>query len=576
MTAPGTDAWAEQRTTVPRIALPIGGSRSVELTDRVCWALLGVAMVAASALILYLNRGTTFFLDELVHVYNSPRLDLKYVFEPVNGHLGITSKLLYKVVLETIGDDYVYFRVLHVIVECVAAAAFYALVKRRIGALPALAPTVVLLFFGSAYSHVVIPIGIGIFVCVGASLGALLALERGDRRGDVAACLLIIAAIATFSIGLAFLVGIAISVLLRDDRWRRAWIFAVPGVLYAIWWVWSQSQPASSAEETSLSNVTQIPSWIFDSLAAVTNSIAGIQYDAAGAWLFGSLGWGRVLAVIVLAVFALRLYRGNLPPTLWVALGILISYWCLGGLAAGSAGRAPASLRYMYPGAVMLLLVAAEAARGIRFSRLGLVALFAITAAAVIGNVVKLSEGALTFRGYSSTTRAQFGAMELARDVISPRFNTDYATAGEAPVGARAEVYFESADRYGKLGYTPAELQTRDPGTRDFGDLILVKALMLAITPGRREPAQSCEAARPAAEGGPVVLTLPRGGALLRARSDEPAKVFLGRFGDGESVFAGELQPGEWGRLRIPTDSSELPWRAEISGARSVQVCRPA
>src|SRR5215207_8785599 len=70
----------EERATVPRIVLPIT-SRGLVVTDRLCWGILGAAMAVAAGLILYLNRGTTFFVDEIGFLYSSPRLDASYVLE---------------------------------------------------------------------------------------------------------------------------------------------------------------------------------------------------------------------------------------------------------------------------------------------------------------------------------------------------------------------------------------------------------------------------------------------------------------------------------------------------------------
>ena len=568
--ATADDIGREQRATVPRIVLPIT-SRGLEVTDRLCWGLLGIAMLAAAGLILYLNRGTTFFLDELVHVYNSPDFDFGYALEPVNGHLGITSKVVYKLVLETVGAEYIAFRILHVIAVLTAAAVFYAVVKRRIGALPALAPTIVLLFFGSAFSHVVIPIGFGIFVCVAAALGALLALERGDRKGDVIACALLVLAIATFTIGLAFLVGVAIWILLRDDRRQRAWVFLIPLLLYAAWWVWSQGQAGGSGEETSLSNVLVIPSWIFDSLSVVTVSLLGLDYNFAGGEVLGDLGWGRVLAALAVVALVLRVRRGNVPITLWVALGILLSYWCLGALAAEPGLRGPSATRYLYPGAVMVLLVAAEAARGIRFSRLGLIALFAVAAVGVAGNVIKLRDGASEFRAYSAAAKAQFMAIELARGTVPDTFNPEVAAPEAAPVGALAAVYLDVVDRYGSIGFTIPELEVAGPGTRHVADQILIPALGLHLEPAEG-PTGECSTFKPAAPGDPVSFELPPGGAVMRVDSREPTGITIGRF-DVPSVELGGMAPGERIELAIPTDSSTVPWRAEVPGSRSIRVC---
>ena len=89
------------------------------------------------------------------------------------------------------------------------------------GELPALAPALVLLFFGSSWQMIITGLGFNVVFSVAMGLGALLALERGDRIGDLLACGLLLVSVATLSIGLAFLVGVATSVLLGSDRRRR-------------------------------------------------------------------------------------------------------------------------------------------------------------------------------------------------------------------------------------------------------------------------------------------------------------------------------------------------------------------
>jgi hypothetical protein len=565
------------RAAVPPVVLPIT-SRGIAVTDRLCWGILGAAMAVAAVLILYLNRGTTFYLDELALVYDSPGLTLGDVLEPYNGHLTIVPKLVFKGVLETFGADYLVFRLLHVGMLLVTVALFYVLAKRRIGALPALAPAFVLLFFGSAYLHVVIPIGLGIFICISAGLGALLAVERGDLRGDLAACGLVAVAVATFSTGLAFLVGIAVSVLLRRDRWRRAWIFLIPLALYAVWWLATQDSPTSVQDEghTKLSNILLIPAYAADSLAAVTANLAGLNFDFDAP--AGELGWGRLLAVATFAALIVRLRRGNLPASFWVSLAIVLSFWSLGALVTNFL-QAPGAGRYIFMGAVGVLLVATDAARSVRFSKLGLVALFAACAVSLSTNIFLLRDGALAFRNnYSLGARSQFAMLELARGHVDPDFDPEIATPDASPfafVGARAGTYFTVVDRYGSLAMPLSELARQPESVRENADLILIKALDLRLDRSSAgQSGKSCRTIRSDDPSGVVSFELPAGGASMSARSATPATLTLGRFGS-PSENVGSLIPRRTSTLTIPPDSASTPWRASIAGARSVTVCPP-
>ncbi len=549
--------------------------RGIEVTDRLCWGVLVVAMAIAAGLILYLNRGTTFFTDELTWFQTSATLDSpRDVIAPHNGHLIAVTRLAFKGILETIGAEYLAFRLLHVGAVLLAGALFFALAKRRIGALPALAPTLVVLFLGSAWTHVVVPQGFTIVLSVAAGLAALLALERGDRRGDAAACALVVLSIATYTIGLAFLVGVAISVLLRADRRRRAWIFLVPLALFATWWLWSLSLTTSTEQETRLSNALLIPNYVAESLAAVLAAVSGLGYDFGGQSTTGlDAAWGRVLAVVAVVLIALRVRSGNVTPWLWAYLGILLTYWVLGALAFSELLRPPGEDRYLYLGSVGVLLVAAEAARGIRFSKPGLLALLAACVVALAANFAMLRDGAATFRGHAASAGAQFAMLELARDRVEPDFNPAEAAPEGSPFvfnNLQAGQYLAVADRYGSLGLSPAALARQSEVVRERSDQVQADALEFDLAAARRDPpADTCRMVRSEPSG----IELPSGGAILRSRGGAPAELTLGRFADMPTAGVGSLAPDRPARLRIPRDTSPEPWRASAAGAGSVEVC---
>jgi hypothetical protein len=559
----------EGRATVPTIVLPLT-SRGLVLTDRVCWGILGAAMAAAAALILYLNRGTTFFLDELPLVYNSSGLEAGELLEPSNGHLGLTTRLYFKAILETFGADYVVFRVVHVVTALLAGALFYALAKRRIGALPALAPTLVVLFLGSAWVHVLTPQGFGVVLCVAAGLGALLCLERSGKGGDAAACALIILSVATYTIGLAFLVGAAISVLLRPDRRRRAWIFLIPLALYIAWWLGTQDDASSSAGEAKLSNVLLIPNFVADSLAFATAAVSGLGYDFAHGAPSPDVepGWGMVVGTLAVIALALRIRRGGVPVSLWVSLGIVLAYWSLGALVT-DAVRTPGEDRYVYMGVLGVLLVATDAARSIRFSKPGLLGLFAACAISLATNIAFLRDGATYFRdAHSTPTRAQFAMLELARDRVDP----DFDPGVDFLVPVSAATYFTVVDHYGSLGLPLPELERESEPVREQADQTLAAALGLRLKPTAAGARGECREERAAAPGGGVAFELPTGGASLRAT--DSGELTVGQFGSTPSARVGSLSPRETSTLRIPADSSPKPWHASVTAVRSMEVCR--
>jgi hypothetical protein len=562
-----------ERAMVPRIVLPVT-SRGLEITDRVCWTVLVGAMAAAAGLILYLNRGTVFYADELAWVYATPGLGPREVIEPHNGHLIATSRLAFKAIFETIGDSYVSVRVLGVGAVLLSAGLFYALAKRRIGALPALAPAVVLLFCGSAWGHVVIPIGFPIIFSVAAGLGALLAMERDDRRGDIAACVLLVLAVATYTSGLAFVAGAGVWVLMRQDRWRRSWIVAIPVALYAAWFLWSLSSAASPESEGKITNALLIPSYAADSLAAAVAAVTGLGLDFSDRAQV-SLGWGRAAAALAVAALVLRVRRGAVPAMVWVGLAILAAYWTLGALVTEAETlQLPGEVRYIYVGAVGVLLVAVAAATRVRFSTLGLLVLLAATAISLATNIAGLRDGAGAFRNYYTTAaRAQFAMLELARDHVDPSFDPESAVPEFSPVGSRAGAYLTVADEYGSLAYSLPELEQQGEGTRQGADQILVRALDLRIEPSPGSVRAADCTTIGAGPGGEVGFELAAGDTLLRARGRNPGELALARFGNAPSAELGAVRSGEGVLLRVPGDTWPKPWRAAVTGARAVEVC---
>ena len=282
--APGGDrtaGWAGP--TPPRWLVRLPGRILDRLADdRFSWGVLGVAMAISIALGLWLTRGTTFFVDEVTYYLASNGFDLDTLLSPHNGHLILVPRLIYATVFDLFGADYVVFRLLEFFGIAITGGLFFAFTKRRVGGALAVGPSVLLLFLGAAWVDTLTPVGITHVYCVMAGLAALLALDRRDRLGDVLGCALLVVAVATFSIGLSFAIGVAVAVLLREDRWRRAWIFAIPLGLYVLWYVAGPRIHGLlflTDNGFEAKNLLLIPSFVGQAAAAVAAAISGLSYD---------------------------------------------------------------------------------------------------------------------------------------------------------------------------------------------------------------------------------------------------------------------------------------------------------
>jgi hypothetical protein len=559
-------------TAAPTVGRPATDSVLVR-AERAGWLLFAALAALATALLFWAGRDTAYSPDELAWFMHSPDLGLDGALQPHAGHLILSTRIVYKLVFEAVGVDYFWFRLLTAATVVLSAALFFAYVSRRIGRVAALAPTAVLLVFGSDATHMVLGNGFTVVGAVACGVGALLALDREDRTGDVLACGLLCLGVATYTVALAFVAGIAVSVLLRGDRWRRIWIVAIPVALYAAWWLWALHLDASSEGQLAPSDIVLFPSWAFQSLAAVLSAVTGLDYEfTANA---GNAA-GVVFALALLAALGWRLSRGSVPTMLWALIGAALALWLMGSLARTSL-RQPDSSRYLYPGAVTVLLVCAWAAVGTRLSRRALVAIFAIAAIGVATNIALLRDGTDLFRAVAVQTRAELGAIALADGSADP----GYVPTGGSPTVALGftsvaeddlqptAAYLTASERYGSLGDTPAEIRGGDEATRARADEVLAGATGLALAPtAEQQPGEGCIDLVPGAD-----LSLEPGETALLFGQDQAASISVRRFASATSTSIGTLAPDSGAVLAPPADSITDPWH--VSADAPALACSP-
>jgi hypothetical protein len=402
-------------------------------------------------------------------------------------------------------------------------------------------------------------------VCaLAAGLGALLVLERGGRRADPFACFLLVLSIAFVEVGIAFVAAVGVSILIRPDRWRRIWIVVVPLVLFGAWYLWAQR---FEIEPVGLGAAGDLPESLFDSLRAVLASLTGRipTGDDAAVPVVGLTTCGAILAGITAVLFAVRLRRGPMPPTIWPLLTALLVYWIFLGLAE----RAPDSSRYVFAGAVLLLLVAADALRDRRPGALALGLLAGVVALSVPWNVAKLQDGGDYLAQDAKLTRGEFAMLELAGERADPEYRSafDFQSRG---VGSSPYLvmtppdYFDAAARIGSLADPLDEIRGEDIFLRTVDDVVLARALALGIEPAAAPPDERrCVVA----EQVPGAVQAPPQGLLVQALEPDVA-LALSRFAtDFPALQMGRVAEGDWVRVSPPgTDAAPEPWRVFYDG----------
>lgn len=544
---------------------------------RLARILLLAAMLVSATWLMLAGDGLTFVNDDifyyaqfLVHGGGDirPSHGLEYFLAPSNGHLQVLGKLIYRGIFEVFGANYAVFRAFDVAGVMACVGLFFALARRRVGPLVALVPCLSLLFLGYAWESFLWAFDLHTIYALALGLGAIVALQRGDRRGDVLACILLILSIAMIELGLAFAVGIAIAVILRPDRRRRAWIFLVPVALYGGWWLWAQHFDQPSIE---LANVKLIPLTVSNAVAAIAGSVFGLNPTGAGVFqpTTGITAWGSALGALAVVALAWRVSRGGVPRTLWVFLGVAVAYWIL--IALG--GRAADSSRYIFVGTLLVFLVAADALAGARLPAVAVFVALGVVAFAIPPNVAKLYDGRGPQLHDATTSRVEYAMLDLVRGPIPPEYApgkdervTDLGGGVFTPL--EAGDYLEAADRFGHLGMPLGELREQSLERREIADASLIGALGLKLRPAEAptDPA-SCPSSLDGRPGNGVFFDSPPGGALLGSRAGRPIHLSLGRFADGgPGVKLGTLPPHRWATLALPADSAPDRWWVVVDG----------
>jgi hypothetical protein len=554
---------------------------------------LAAAMVASGLLLVVLGSRLSFFLDDWVFILYKRDFSLDAFLSPDNEHLVAGPVAVWKLMLATFGlGSALPYRVASTGLLLLGAWLLFVWIRRRIGGWGALLATLPILFLGAAFEDLFWFASITFLGSMACGLGMLVALDRRDRVGDRLACAWLVGSMLFSSLWLAFAVGAVVDVALRrrDRDWRRrAYVVAVPVVLYAIWWLgWGDNGESS----VTLHNIATTPLFALDSFAAAIGALVGLATPGEGLPSPPGLDWGRPLAVGLGALAAWRLYRlERVPRSLWVVLAIALAFWIFGGIAV-KPGRVPWASRYQYPGATMVLLVAAGMLSGLKLDRRLLPPALIAVAVSLAGNGLLIQQSYDFYLGTSQLIKANLTALEISRNTVEPGFylEEEFADTGFDHIDAGS--YFSAVDAFGSPAYTIDELQASPEPARFAADKVLLNALRVALEPGVPLPAAAAGAkpgapgpqglvAVPAkgcvavAGGSPApLLSLPPGGVVVGAGAQPVTDIKMARFATGEFPvdFQKRVAAGEAIAVPIPVDLSSAPWKMQLEGGAAT-IC---
>lgn len=535
-------------------------------------------LVIAGILLMYAGRYLTFFYDEWTFVLVRRGGGIDTYLDPHNGHLSLFPVVIYKLLFATVGlRHYTPYRLVGTALHLLCAGLLYLLARRRVGPLPAVVPGALLLFMGTAYQDLLWPFQIGYLGSIAGGLGALLLLDRPNTRHDAQATALLVLSVVSSGVGLAFAVACGTLLIAQRQPWRRLWVIVLPLLVYAVWYLgWG------GGDRTSADAVLAAPEYVADAAAGAVAGLAGLN-DAT---------WGSPLVLALLGLIVLaargRHARGPSPMLLAAATGALV-FWVLAAVARATEAE-PAASRYLYVGAVFILLAASDVRLGLGLRGAWLALAGVLLVGAVVGNIGALRSGERSLRAADTTVLASLSATEVAAPVVSPTFSPAPIDAPQLTAGP----YLAAVRDLGSPAMTPSELQAAPESTREQADSVLVHAERIMPAPsagalgasvlpatesvfgGGLTTRGGCDVLTPTASLASLGVRVSPGSALIFTASPGPATtLYARRFADSfvaqpiASVSSGPAQV-----VRFPVDRAPwLTWHLLVVTTKPVTLC---
>jgi hypothetical protein len=536
---------------------------------------LAAAVLAAAALLLALSAGLTYYQDTWAFLMHRRAFTADAFLEPHNEHIVLIPVVIVKLLLFVFGmtsalPEFVVFNIL----LATTAVLLFVYVRRRLGPWPAVIAAVLLLFVGPAWEVLLWPFEVGFVGAIMSGIAMLLALEREERRWDVAACALLTISLGFSTLGTSFVVA-AIVVVFQSRKTiglRRAYVVAIPALLFLAWYAgWGHT----AESHLSLHNVLASPRFLFEGLASSIDSVLGLS--TIGIDGLGEPVWGRPLLIAALVLIGYRQVRKpGFSPQLWPAAAAAASFWLLAAFNY-IPSREPVSSRYTYAGAAFLLLMAADLLQGVRFSRTALWLGGAIVVVAVGSNLIPLNDGRHFLMEQTVLTRADVGAIDIARRTVPPSFALTPEIAGTPSlIDVNAAEYLPAVREYGSPGYSPDELANAPEAGRRQADVVLSRALSLsaAIDPHAALSAAGRCVDVAAGSGPTSEVRLFIGVNRIGLAPGPDASYSMRRFAEGEFPVSMESAPGDSvTTIRIPRDAAPQPWYLHVEATQPVRVC---
>ena len=548
----------------------------VGAVERHAVLVLCALLAASGALLMYMGRGLSFYYDEWEWILHDYGGGVHWMLLAHVGNISFFPAAIYKVWVHLIGlNHYAVFRLEVVVLHLICGALIYVLAARRIPRLPALLAATLILFLSAAWEDLLWGFQVGYMLSVAGGLATWVLLEREEGRvNDLVAMLCLLVAAGSSSLGIPIMVGVAVELARQRPR-RRLWIVLIPAALYILWY-----------ETHGVSQVTE------ESLIHMPGFAAEVAAAAFGGLVGHGLNWGVPLAVAGLLILLYRLAR-PIPVSARLAglLAAAAALWIITG-AARSTIQPPESSRYIYLGAVLIVLIGVELLRGVTITpRMSALATL-VVGVCVLTGLTLLHTGASGLRTTSKTVTAELGALEIAAAYAPPEYQPDPVHAPPVFAG----LYLHTVRSIGSSpADTPAEILASEPSARAAAD-----AVLMVLEPPRLQPlgttpvsalapapaisslsgaTQSrhaeCIRLTPLAGGAMTsMLTLPTSGLLIRNEGPAPAALAAKRFGESFNPLPTPVAAHSEDVLsKLVDHAPQVPWQLQLTSSSRLSLC---
>jgi hypothetical protein len=557
--------------------------------DRFARPALVVAVLASGLLLLHLSRDSSFWADDWTWIATRRGNSVDTFLSPYNGHLSLVPIAIYRLMFAAFGlGSYTPYRALVIALSLVVAVLLFVYARSRVGDLIALLLTASLLFLGPGWQETMWAFQIPWLLVAGAGISALMLLERRDTLGDVAACALIVLAICSTSLAVAFLVGVAVDIAVSRRRWRDVWIVAVPLILYLIWVL--HYHPS----QVDLGRVTDVPLNVVKSAAAALSDVTGLSGVSPAAETGSSFTYGAPLLALAAALVVWRPVRSRFGARAISLVVTLVVFTASVTVAHGGLAGVLSS-RYVYVYALLALLLAAELARGCRPSLAVQAALCAVTALAILSNIGILRGFGGYIRQAGEQTNGALAALDFDRRSVAGDTLARVALYPLLKLSARS--YFAASDALGTPAYTAAQLLRADSSAQSAADaqfsadetVVLRATTAVSAASGGPEAIQGSSSGSVARAGacirfvpsaaiaagtiGTVVVgVMPGPAAVSVTAAAAPATVSFRRFAATFTAL-GTVRPGRTGVVLIRRDAATEPWELQLQTLAPIRIC---